>query len=54
MAKQGNRKLVRKKIYNTKNTKIEKPISSVYSEIDTDLARDNIQNDLTSSDLQDL
>ena len=32
----------------------EIPISSSYPVIDTDLARDNIENDLTSSDLQDL
>lgn len=33
---------------------IDKPISSVYPTIDTDLARDNIENDLTMADLQDL
>lgn len=32
----------------------EKPISSVYSTIDTDLARDNLENDITAADLQDL
>lgn len=32
----------------------EEPISKVYPVIDTDLARDNIENDLTSADLQDL
>lgn len=32
----------------------ERPISSVYPAIDTDLARDNIENDLTAADLQDL
>lgn len=32
----------------------EKPISGVYPVIDTDLARDNIENDLTAADLQDL
>ena len=32
----------------------EKPIPEVYSTIDTDLARDNLQNDLTFADLQDL
>lgn len=34
----------------------EKPISEVYPEIDTDLARDNIENDfdLTAADMQDL
>ena len=34
--------------------KRERPISSVYPVIDNDLARDNIENDLTSADLQDL
>lgn len=32
----------------------EKPIPKVYREIDTDLARDNIENDMTFADLQDL
>ena len=32
----------------------EKPISKVYKEIDNDLARDNLENDLTMADLQDL
>lgn len=32
----------------------EKPISQAYSTIDTDLARDNLENDLTFADLQDL
>lgn len=32
----------------------EKPISGAYREIDTDLARDNLENDLTFADLQDL
>ena len=32
----------------------EIPISKAYSIIDTDLARDNIENDLTSADKQDL
>ncbi len=32
----------------------ERPISSAYPVIDTDLARDNIENDLSSADLQDL
>ena len=35
-------------------TENETPISLSYPVIDTDLARDNIENDLTSSDLQDL
>ena len=32
----------------------EKPISKAYREIDTDLARDNLENDLTFADLQAL
>ena len=32
----------------------EKPIPKAYRAIDTDLARDNIENDLTFADLQDL
>ncbi|MBQ8624234.1 MAG: hypothetical protein IJ424_07705 [Oscillospiraceae bacterium] len=32
----------------------EKPISRVYSAIDNDLARDNLENDITYADLQDL
>lgn len=31
----------------------EKPISSAYSQIDTDLARDNVENDIPYADLQD-
>ena len=34
--------------------KAEKPISSVYSTIDNDLARDNLENDITAADLQDM
>ncbi len=33
---------------------LEAPISDVYPVIDTDLARDNLENDLGASDLQDL
>lgn len=33
---------------------VDKPISPVYPEIDTDLARDNIENDIPEADLQDL
>lgn len=36
------------------SVKAEKPISKVYSTIDNDLARDNIENDTTFADLQDL
>jgi hypothetical protein len=32
----------------------EKPIPKAYREIDTDLALDNLQNDLTLADLEDL
>ncbi len=32
----------------------DRPISEFYPEIDTDLARDNIENDITAADLQDL
>lgn len=32
----------------------EKPISDAYRALDTDLARDNLENDLTMADLQDL
>lgn len=34
--------------------KNEKPISEAYPVIDNDLARDNVENDLTAADLQDL
>ncbi len=33
---------------------VEKPISKSYPVIDTDLARDNIENDMPAADLQDL
>ncbi len=32
----------------------EKPIPGVYSAIDTDLARDNLENDIPAADLDDL
>ena len=32
----------------------EKPIPKAYRELDTDLAKDNIENDMTFADLQDL
>ena len=32
----------------------ERPISRIYPVIDNDLARDNIENDLSAADLQDL
>lgn len=37
-----------------KNKRQEKPISDAYSVIDNDLARDNLENDITNADLQDL
>ncbi len=37
-----------------KKDEVEYPISQVYSTIDTDLARDNLENDITAADLQDL
>lgn len=37
-----------------KNRVQEKPISDVYAVIDNDLARDNLENDITDADLQDL
>ena len=36
------------------NHKAEKPISDVYPVLDTDLARDNVENDIPAADLQDL
>lgn len=33
---------------------MERPISTAYPVIDTDLARDNIENNLPNADLQDL
>lgn len=42
------------KVYHTTPFKHEKPISDVYKEIDTDLARDNLENDIPDADLQDL
>lgn len=44
------------KVYHTTpfSTKEEAPIlSEIYPAIDTDLARDNIENDMTAADLQD-
>lgn len=45
------------KVYHTTpHTKkqIEQPVSKVYPVIDNDLARDNLENDMTAADLQDL
>ena len=32
----------------------DRPISDIYSVIDNDLARDNVENDMSFADLQDL
>ncbi len=32
----------------------EKPVSGAYSTVDTDLARDNLENDIPAADLEDL
>lgn len=32
----------------------ERPVSKAYKELDNDLARDNMENDLPYADLQDL
>lgn len=43
------------KVYHAVPHKTEKPVSSeFYSVIDTDLGRDNLENDITAADLQDL
>ena len=42
------------KVFYTRPLSKERPISSVYPVIDTDLARDNVENDLSDADLQDL
>lgn len=42
------------KVYHTKPHSTDKPIPSVYSEIDNDLARDNLENDIPAADLEDL
>lgn len=38
----------------SKPAKKERPISKVYPAIDSDLARDNIENDIPAADLEDL
>lgn len=42
------------KVYHTTPISKEKPLSSSYSVIGTDLARDNLENNLSAADLQDL
>lgn len=41
------------KVYHSIPHKKEKPISSVYSAIDNDLATDNLENDISKADLED-
>lgn len=42
------------KVWHTKSYSKDKPISEAYPVIDNDLARDNLENDITAADLQDL
>lgn len=42
------------KVFHSRPHSVDKPIASVYSTIDTDLARDNLENDITAADLQDM
>jgi len=42
------------KVWHNKSYSEEVPISSAYPVIDSDLARDNIQNDIPEADLQDI
>ena len=42
------------KVYHGTPYTEEKPISSAYAEIHTDLARDNLENDIPAADLSDL
>ena len=52
-AKAGSRAPSQKR-YHTQPPMAESPISAVYPVLDTDLGRDNVENDLTAADLQDL
>lgn len=42
------------KVYHTDPHAKERPISPVYPVLDNDLGRDNLENDITAADLQDL
>lgn len=42
------------KVFHSTPFSADKPISDVYAQIDNDLARDNLENDITAADLQDL
>lgn len=48
----GTQAPIQKVFHSTPHTE-EKPISSAYSQLDTDLARDNVENDIPYADLQD-
>ena len=41
------------KVWHNKSYSHEVPISSAYPVIDNDLARDNLENDISAADLQD-
>lgn len=42
------------KVYHSRPHSVEREISSAYKGLDTDLARDNLENHLPDADLQDL
>ena len=42
------------KVYHTAPYKQERKISDAYKEIDNDLARDNLENDIPQADLEDI
>lgn len=42
------------KVFHVKSDAADKPISEAYPVIDTDLGRDNVENDLPAADVQDL
>lgn len=45
----------KKQFSQAKNRKGDRPVpEDIYPVIDTDLARDNLENDLSSADLQDM
>ena len=50
----ANAKEPLQKPYRSSNISFERPISPVYATIDTDLARDNLENDITAADVSDL
>ena len=43
-----------RKVELPRRRKPEKPSPSVYPVLDTDLARDNVENDIPAADLEDL